>query len=145
VVIPDANILIYSHYADSPQHRQTSDWLERQFSGRETIGMTWFAIWAFVRIGSNARVWPRPPSMTALFDRVDEWLDRPNVVVIHPGPRHRNLLEKLVFESGVTGALVSDAALAAIAIEHAATLASTDRDFRRFSGLRWINPLEDQA
>jgi hypothetical protein len=145
VVIPDANILLYSYFADSPQHPETNVWLEQQFAGRETIGLTWFSVWAFVRIGSNPRVFPRPPSIAALFDRLDEWLSLPNVVVVHPGPRHRHLLERLIVESGATGALVSDAALAAIAIEHAATLASTDRDFRRFSGLRWINPLEDQA
>jgi predicted nucleic acid-binding protein len=36
---------------------------------------------------------------------------------------------------------IPDAALAALAIEHGVTLASTDTDFARFRGLRWENPL----
>jgi uncharacterized protein len=37
-----------------------------------------------------------------------------------------------------------DAVLAAIAMEHGATLFTTDRDFSRFSRLKWRNPLAEQ-
>jgi len=85
-------------------------------------------------------LWPKPPSIEVLFDRIDEWRNQPNVVLLNPGTRHQAILKAMMLESGVVGG--SDAVLAAMAIENAATLASTDRDFRRFSGLRWVNPLD---
>ncbi len=44
-----------------------------------------------------------------------------------------------------TGNLGTDAHLAALAVEHGCELASTDTDFGKFSGLRWINPLATLA
>ena len=57
-------------------------------------------------------------------------------------PDHIHILEELIVEGQASGPRVTDAALAALALEYGATLASTDRDFSRFPDLRWINPLE---
>jgi len=73
---------------------------------------------------------------------VDEWLKQPNAGILEPGDQHWAILRRLAEESQASGPLVSDAALAAIAIEHGATLQTTDRDFSRFNGLRWTNPLD---
>jgi toxin-antitoxin system PIN domain toxin len=143
VVIPDANILIYSHNPGSPHHSAAVAWLNRQFES-STLGFTWPTCWAFLRIASNPRLFARPASPEQLFDRLEEWLSHPAAAFINPGSRHAEILRRLVLDTGIAGTLISDAVLAAVAIEHAATLASTDRDFRRFSGLRWIDPL-DQA
>lgn len=143
MVIPDANILIYAHFADTPQYRVASGWLEQQLGRPETVvGLCWVTLWAFIRIGTNPRLWPKPPSIEVLFDRIDEWRNQPNVVLLNPGTRHQAILKAMMLESGVVGGSATDAVLAAMAIENAATLASTDRDFRRFSGLRWVNPLD---
>ncbi len=143
MVIPDVNILIYAHYADMGQHRVVSAWLEEQFARPETtIGLCWLTLWGFIRVGTNPRLWPRPPSIEESFERIEEWRNQPNVVLLQPGPRHQHILKALMLETEAVGSLATDAAPAAFAIEHAATLASTDRDFRRFSGLRWVNPLE---
>lgn len=142
MVILDANILIYAHHAESQQYAAASAWLEKQMDGIDTVGLTWPVLWAFLRISTNDKVWRRPPSTAEVFERIEEWQGQPNVVLVQPGPRHRQILKDLTLQSGARGALVSDAVLAAIAIEHAATLISTDRDFRLFSGLRWINPLD---
>ncbi len=142
MVIPDANILIYSYNPDTVQHLSSLEWLEKQFAGGETIGLTWHTLWAFIRVGSNPKLWPKPASVGDIFNRIEEWQSQRNVTMLQPGPRHTILLRNLMSQSGVVGSASSDAALAAVAIEHAATLASTDRGFKRFSGLRWINPLE---
>ncbi len=142
MVIPDANLLIYSQNPGAVQHRAAAAWLESQFREADTIGLSWLTLWAFVRIVSNPRLWPNPVATEDIFNRIDEWRTQPNVLLVQPGPRHQNILRGLMKGSQSVGTLTTDAALAAIAIEHAATLASTDRDFRRFSGLRWINPLE---
>jgi len=143
VVIPDANILIYSHDPGSAHHMAAAAWLNGQFE-TSMLAFTWPTCWAFLRIASNPRIFARPASSEQLFDRLDEWLSHPSVIFLNPGSRHAGILKRLILDTGVKGSLISDAVLAAIAIEHAATLASTDRAFRRFSGLRWIDPL-DQA
>jgi uncharacterized protein len=142
VTILDVNILLYAYNADAPQHRAAAEWLERLFDGPEMVGLPWTTVWAFVRISTNARAWPKPISVEDVFATIHDWVNLPNLAIIHPGARHLELLEKLVREDNAFGPLVSDAVLAALAIENGAALASTDRDFSRFRGLRWINPLE---
>ncbi len=141
MTILDANILLYFYNADAPEHAKVAAWLEKLFNSPGVIGLPWATIWAFLRISTNPRIWPNPKSVEKAFDTVREWLAHPGVRIVHPGPRHAEILERLVGEYQAPGPMVSDAALAAIAFEYGATLASTDRDFSRFPDLRWINPL----
>ncbi len=140
MTILDANVLLYAYNADAPQHVAAATWLEGLWSGSDVIGLPWMTIWAFLRISTNPLVWPNPKSAQQAFGIVREWLAQPGVVIIHLGLRHAELLEKLVREHRATGPLVSDAALAALALENGAVLASTDRDFSRFPNVRWVNP-----
>jgi predicted nucleic acid-binding protein len=68
-------------------------------------------------------------------------MELPGVVVLQPGPRHLPLLQRAATESGAVGPLLTDAILAALALETGAKVASTDRDFARFPASRWVNPL----
>jgi toxin-antitoxin system PIN domain toxin len=140
VTVLDANVLLYAYNADAPQHAAAAAWLNELFSGQEMIGLPWATIWAFLRISTNARLWPNPKPAKEAFEIVREWLDRPGIVILEPGPRHVQILERLVMGHRVSGPMVSDAVMAAIALEYGAILASTDRDFSRFTDLRWINP-----
>jgi toxin-antitoxin system PIN domain toxin len=142
VTIIDANILLYAYNADAPQQAAASKWLANLLATSDTIGLPWVTIWAFLRICTNSRIWANPLHAQQAFAIVGEWLSQPGVVILQPGPRHAELLERIVVEHHATGALMTDAVLAAIAIEQGATLASSDQDFRRFRALRWINPLE---
>ncbi len=76
---------------------------------------------------------------------VDEWLAQPVATVVHPTDRHSAVLRELLTPLGAAGNLTSDAHLAALAIEHGATLHSCDNDFSRFSGLCWVDPLHDAS
>jgi predicted nucleic acid-binding protein len=67
---------------------------------------------------------------------VDIWLSQPTASILNPGARHAGILGRLLLAAGAAGNLVSDAHLAALAIEHGAELGSFDRDFARFAGLR---------
>jgi predicted nucleic acid-binding protein len=83
---------------------------------------------------------PRPLSLGDGMAVVSGWLRLPSTWVPQPTERHAEVLASLL--DGETNAnLVPDAHLAALAIEHGLTLCSTDRDFSRFEGLRWTNPL----
>ena len=137
----DANILLYAHNPDVPQHEPVTKWLVELTRRQESVALSWLTLWAFLRISTNQRVSPKPLAPAKAWQLVHEWLEQPGMVLIHPGPRHAAILEELMREASAIGPHVTDAALAALAIEYGATLASTDRDFRRFPTLRWVNPL----
>lgn len=141
MIIVDVNLLLYAYDAEAPQHTAAATWLESLFRGSEGVGLAWISLWAFVRIASNPRLWPEPAPVVGIFKVIRDWLAQPGVVIVNPGARHGEILEKLVHEHRATGPLVSDAVLAALALENGATLASSDQDFSRFRDLRWINPL----
>jgi uncharacterized protein len=138
----DVNVLLYALDADSPQHSATMRWLDKLLETSEPVALSWITIWGFLRIATNPRAWPQPASVQDAFAFIDGWLRTPGVVTLNPGSRHSAILERIVLEYGVRGALVTDAVLAALAIEHGATLASCDRDFSRFTELKWINPVD---
>lgn len=141
MTVIDANLLLYAYNADAPQQRTAAKWLTNLLASGETIGLPWVTTWAFIRISTNSRIWPNPRTAGEAFTIVKEWLAQPGVVALQPGPLHAEILERLVNDCGAVGPLVPDAVLAALTIEYGAQLASTDRDFRRFPDLRWVNPL----
>jgi uncharacterized protein len=141
VILLDANVLLYAYNADAPQQRAAARWLGELLDSGEPVGLPTPTIWAFLRISTNARIWTNPLTAEQAFSFIEQWLTQPGVVVVHPGPRHLELLRQLVSEFDAKGMLVSDAVLAALALEFGATLASTDQNFRRFPSIRWTNPL----
>lgn len=143
MTIPDLNLLIYAVDREAPEHDRALHRWHTTLSGSETVGLAWTVMLGFVRLTTNARVFRSPlPSDTA-FDYVDQWLAHPATTIVDPTRRHSGLLRELTDRTGTAGNLVSDAHLAALAIEHGARLCSADRDFGRFAGLDWVNPLGD--
>ena len=141
--LPDVNLLIYAVDDRSADHLAARRWLETTLNGPETVGLCWPVLTAFLRLTTNARLFTSALSIDEALDVVDGWLSRSPVTIIEPGHRHSAILRELLEPLGVGGNLVADAHLAAIAIEHGALLCSADRDFGRFTGLRWHNPLTD--
>lgn len=141
MILLDANILIYANNAEAPQYPLIRGWLEQVLDERQPVGLCWPVIWAFVRIATNSRIWPTPTTPSGAVKTIRSLLAHPGVTLVEPGPRHIRILEEVMTQSQALGSLVSDAVLAAIAIEHGATLASTDNDFSRFENLNWINPM----
>lgn len=139
--VPDLNLLIYAVDRRSPANRATVHWWNGLLSGNETVGFSWTVLLGFVRLTTNPKVMLSPLSPGDALDYVDRWLALPMTTVIEPTSRHAMVLRDLLVEVGTGGNLVSDAHLAALAIEHGAELCSADRDFGRFPGLRWTNLL----
>lgn len=139
--ILDVNLLLYAIDTSSPRHELARPWLERTLSSRETVGLSWTVLLAFVRLSTRSAVFRSPLTADEALDIVDEWLALPPVVVVQPGRRHAAVLRELLTGVGTAGNLVPDAHLAALAIEHGAELCSSDADFSRFSGVRWVDPL----
>jgi len=141
VILADANLLLYAYHPSADQHRKSRAWLEASLSGPELVRFAWLTLWAFLRIATNPRVFERPLSVSEASAAVSAWLAQPVAGILEPGERHWDILNRLMRDGQTAGPLVMDAVLAAIAIEHGATLCTTDRDFSRFAGLKWINPL----
>jgi uncharacterized protein len=141
MILIDANILLYAYDPSSPHHRAAHDWLETTLAEPEPVGVAWMVILAFLRIGTSSRVLEHPFSIAEAAAVVSGWLDPPMVTLLHPGERHWEILRRMLGEGQASGPLVMDAHLAALAIEHGATLATADRDFARFPGVRLLNPL----
>jgi toxin-antitoxin system PIN domain toxin len=141
LILVDANLLLYAYHPRAEQHEVSRAWLEAALSGSRLVRFAWLTLWAFLRISTNPRAFDRPLSATEAEGAVSSWLAQPTAGILDPGERYWQILRALMRESQVSGPLVMDAALAALAIEHGATLHSTDRDFTRFPGLKWTNPL----
>jgi toxin-antitoxin system PIN domain toxin len=140
-VLVDANILLYAVDARSPFHASARDWLEEALNGSQRVGIPWVSTIAFVRIATHPRASLDPLTPGEAWRFVDAWLDAPAAWVPEPGRGHRDILGRLVRDLDLRGGLVSDAALAALCIEHGLRVVSADSDFARFTDITWINPV----
>lgn len=141
MILPDVNLLVYAYNAEAAAHRKARSWWEDLLSGDEPVGLPWVVSCGFLRIMTHRSVLVNPMEVTAALGHVRSWLAVPNVEVLEPGPRHLEFLERALRAVGVGGNLVTDAQLAALALEYQAEIHSNDADFGRFPGLRWRNPL----
>ncbi len=140
-MIPDINLLVYAYDQDSPFHDDSRRWWEGLMNGLERVGLPWVVATGFIRVITSARPLRRPPPVGIAVEIVQEWFRFPHIVAINPGAAHLTLLQQNLTAAGVGGNLVTDAHIAALAIEYQAEVHSNDLDFGRFPGLRWRNPL----
>jgi hypothetical protein len=140
-MLVDANLLLFAVDAGSPWHRRATDWLTAQLNGDQRVGIPWESLGAFVRIATNPRASDRPLQPDEAWTFVEKWLAVPTVWVPQPTEAHADVLGSLIRRHHLTGNLVPDAHLAAIAIEHGLEVCSADSDFARFTEIRWRNPL----
>jgi toxin-antitoxin system PIN domain toxin len=141
VIVLDANILLYAYDSAASHHGKARIWLQNTLSGSEPVGLPWQSIAAFLRIMTDTRLPGARFTPGEAADIVGQWLELSNVRVLIPGEGHWPLFRRMIVEGQASGALVSDAHLAALTIEYGGVLHTTDRDFARFPGLRWRNPL----
>lgn len=141
MIVPDVNLLLYAEIDAFPQHEVAKTWWEETLNGPETVGLPAVAIFGFVRIATNRRVFEQPLRLEDALARVGAWTERQNVVFLTPGGSYLEIAFELLRKLGVAGNLTTDVQLAAHAIENQAELHSNDLDFGRVTGLRWVNPL----
>jgi len=143
VIVVDANLLIYSSVKNLPQHAASHQWLDRQLNELPRVGLPWASLLAFVRLVSNAKLFPAGTlSVGKAWEHVEAWLSWPSVWIPAPTERHAEILGSLLSQPGMTFNAVPDAHLAALAIEHDLTFCSSDGGFTRFAGLRLENPIK---
>lgn len=139
----DANLLVYAYDEQSPFHATAHSWLSEQLNGARRVGIPWVSVVAFVRLTTNPRVVSDPLDSGTAWSAVTGWFASPVAWAPTPTERHGDLLGRYITELRLTANLVSDAHLAALAVEHGLELCSNDSDFARFPELRWRNPLAE--
>lgn len=142
MILVDANILLYAEDKLSSHHEEARRWWDTQLSGESPVCLCWYIITAFVRIGTNRRIFQKPLTIEQVVQRIQSWIDQPCLRIIYPTESHWQLFQTMLREGQANANLVPDAHLAALAIEHGCVLYSTDSDFSRFPKLKWKNPLK---
>jgi toxin-antitoxin system PIN domain toxin len=140
-MLVDANLLLYAVDESSPQHQAAVDWLTEQLNGNRRVGLPWQSLGAFIRIATHPRVSATPMSASAAWAVAEDWLAAPAAWVPDPEARYPAILGELIVRHGLTGNLIPDGMLVALAIEHGLTIYSADTDFARFDEINWTNPL----
>jgi hypothetical protein len=142
MILVDVNLLLYAYDSTSRFHEQAKPWWEHTLSQPAPVGLPWATLLAFLRIATNPRVLTSPMDIAEASEHVESWIARPMVHIVQPTERHWEILQDLLVSTRSRANHVPDAHLAALAIEHGATLQTTDRDFARFPNLAWNNPLD---
>ncbi|MGQ0652201.1 MAG: TA system VapC family ribonuclease toxin [Betaproteobacteria bacterium] len=143
MILPDVNVLVHAHNADSAVHERARRWWDGCLSGSEGVGLAWAALLGFIRVTTNRKVVARPLAVRDAMERIQSWLDLPHVHIAQPSDRHFARLRSELERLGTGGNLTTDAHLATLALERGYVLYSTDADFARFPGLRWTNPCDE--
>jgi toxin-antitoxin system PIN domain toxin len=141
VIIPDVNLLLYAEIDAHPLHPTARRWWEQALNGERQVGLAPVCLFGFLRLGTNRRVFTEPLPVGQALDRVESWLERPNVTTLVPGRTHLATSFRLLRHLGTGANLTTDVQIAAHAIELNGEVHSNDGDFGRFEGLRWVNPL----
>ena len=139
----DLNVLLYAINQDAAHHTKLRRWWESALNAEEPIGLAWVVLLGFLRLTTNAKVFPKPLSAEQAIRKLDGWLAHANVRLVRETDEHWRILKDLVNQTGTAGNLTTDAHLASLAIAYGAVLVSCDSDFSRFPKLRWEKPVQD--
>lgn len=142
MVLIDVNVLVYAHRRDTLRHTAYRRWLENCIGSDVAYGMSDIVLSSFIRIVTHPGIFKLPTRLEDAFLFATQVRSQANCVVVNPGPRHWEIFRRLCRAAGVKGNLVSDAFLAALAIESGSEWITTDGDYSRFPELRWRHPLD---
>lgn len=147
MTLVDTNLLIYATFADAPEHDRAHGWLEERLGeGEGTVALCWPVVYAFVRLITSARVFGRHAvTVREGWAVAVAYLEQPAVRLVAAGTGHAAIAAELIETPGLRSDDVADVEIAALAIEHGLVLASHDHGYRRFSRLRFVDPLSDDA
>ena len=134
--LPDTNVFLYSVNPLSQHHKKAASWLGDAFDSASGVGLAWLALIGFIRLSTHPAVLPKPLSVADAAGMADDWLMHPRTRLLQPTERHSGILSRLLMVAGTAGNLTNYAHLAALALEHGATVGSFDKDFKKFSGIK---------
>lgn len=145
MIVPDINLLLYTYDADSPFHAKAAAWWQACMAGAEPVLLPKVVALGFVRVSTNARAFRHPLTAAEAGSHVRSWLGQEIVSIPETAPDHISRVLDLLESLGTAGNLVTDAQIAAVAMENDAVVHTADADFIRFRGLRSLNPIADSV
>lgn len=140
MILPDVNVLVNAHRADQADHDAVRKWLQAEVNSQRPFALADVVVAGYLRIVTSPRIYGLPTPLETALERIDRLTAELTCVPVCAGPRHWPILRELLQVADARGNLVPDAHLAAIAIEHGATIATSDRGFARFEGVPWVDP-----
>jgi len=142
MILPDANLLLYAYDQSSPFHSKAKEWCESIMTGPGPVVLLPVVGFAFVRIATHPRVFHEPLTVAEAATHVRSWLNRKHVQWHEMLAEDAEAALSLLEAAGTAGNLTSDAQIAAVAARLDAEVHTTDLDFGRFPGIRFVNPLD---
>lgn len=140
MILADVNVLVYAFRKDTAQHPVCKPWLDKVITADARFGLSPLVLSAVARITTNPRIFRDPSPIDEVFAYCDNLLNQPHCEIVRPGERHWTLFTRLCIDTGTRGPRITDAWFAALAIEHACTWITYDRDYARFPDLDWREP-----
>ena len=138
----DSNILVYAHREDSSWHQAADRCLMSEAESGAPWAIPWPCIHEFLAIVTHPRIYDPPTPAPDALEQVHCWLEVPTLVMLAETAGYWRNLHDLLDASRVVGPRVHDARIAALCRQHGVTeLWTADRDFNRFAGLRFRNPM----
>lgn len=141
MIVPDVNLLLYAYDSSNPFHEKAAKWWSDCLSGDELVGLPAIVLFGYLRISTNRKIFQQPLTVTEAGEHIESWLSQSNTRLLEPSWHHIQQTLALLRDAGSSGNLVTDAQIAALAIENQATVHTADTDFRRFLAVSWFNPL----
>ncbi len=141
MIVPDVNLLLYATIDSFPHHTSARRWWEDSINSNQPIGLVDPAVFGFLRISTNRRILDPPLSIERACAHIESWDLQPNVSRLVGGSEFVGIALDMLKTAGTAGNLTTDAQIAALAVEHGATVYSNDTDFARFPDVKWVNPL----
>ena len=140
MLLIDANVLLNAYREDAVDHAAYYAWLNGVFRSHGSFALPDIVAAAFVRIVTNPRIFAHPEPVDRALANIEDLQSRSECVWLRAGERHWAIFAGLCRAADARGNLITDAWLAALAIEYDCELISADRDFVKFPGLRWRHP-----
>lgn len=141
MIIPDLNLVLYAHVASDARHAAAHQWSNSLLTGSETVGIPLAVSIGFVRLATSPAVVSPPMPSGQAIALVQGWFEHTHFIQLDSGSNHFTHMAQCLEAVGRAGKLVTDAHLAALALDHDAEIHSADQDFRLFPNVRWHNPL----
>jgi hypothetical protein len=141
VVAIDTNILVAAHRRGVPHHQDALALISRLAEDEVPFALFWPSLYEFLRVVTHHRVFDPPSTVQEALEALEDFLAPPAVRIVSETPVHPALVRRVISEAGVTGNLVHDAHLVALALEHGIhEILTLDADFRRFPHVSSRNP-----
>jgi len=137
----DTNILIHAHRRGAAHHEQALALLGELSEGARPYALFWPSLYEFLRVVTHHRVFDPLSTTLEALEAIQDFLAPPVVRVLGETDRHSVVLDGVLRASRVTGNLIHDAHLVALALEHGVNeFLTLDADFARFPQLSSRNP-----